>query len=70
MDLKRRILRGLFGQRIYYRYIKPPGAYCKNCGKRYTNLEWGKLPKERYYPQYKACKTICECGSSEWNFVG
>lgn len=68
--LKLRILRGWFGQRIWYRYIHPPGAYCALCGRYYTYEEWSYLRTERISPKYIACRTLCVCGSDEWRFVG
>jgi hypothetical protein len=64
------ILRGWFGQTIWYRYIKPPGAYCKGCGRYYTYHQYALLPKEQIYPQCMATHTLCECGSHTWRFVG
>lgn len=64
------ILKSWIGQNIWYRYVKPPGAYCRSCGKHYTYQQYALLQEERIYPQYKATRTICECGSHLWTFVG
>lgn len=71
--IRNAILMSWIGQNIWYRYIKPPGAYCKVCGKRYSYYQYDLLPKERVYPQHPhimATHTLCECGSHAWRFVG
>lgn len=68
--IKARFLKSWIGQNIWYRYIKPPGAYCKDCGKYYTYHEFSSLRSERIFPQYLAAHTLCECGSHIWTFVG
>ena len=68
--LRDAILKGWIGQRIWYRYIKPPGAYCKTCGRYYSYRQYDHLPRERIYPQYMAAYIICECGSHAWRLIG
>ena len=68
--LKQRVLRGWVGQKVWYRYVFPPGAYCRACGRYYTYDKWDRLRTERVHPQYAAHYTICVCGTHEWRFVG
>jgi hypothetical protein len=68
--IRNAILKSWVGQNIWYRYIKPPGAYCKCCGRCYTYQQFNLLPKERVHHQYMATRTICECGAHTWAFVG